>query len=74
MSGRQPRDTFGDVLDTAPADDVAEQQRPASPDPADDEAADEVMEGVGDTLDADPADIADQRRDAPVLDETEPWP
>ena len=74
MSGRQPRDTFGDVLDNAPPDDVAEQQRPAYPDPAADEVDDDVMEGVGDVLDADPADIADQRRDAPVLDETEPWP
>jgi hypothetical protein len=29
---------------------------------------------VGDVLEADPADVADQHRDAPVLDEGEPWP
>lgn len=68
-----------DVLDVVPADDVAEQQRPARPEPtADEHDHDEVLEqilnGVGDVLEADPADITDQRRDAPVLDDTEPWP
>jgi hypothetical protein len=86
MLGHQPNDTFDgalddvidDVLDdAAPVGDVAEQQRPAHPAPADDdhdEVLEQILDGVGDVLDADPADVADQRRDAPVLDETEPWP
>ncbi|MFI5614080.1 hypothetical protein [Amycolatopsis sp. NPDC051903] len=57
--------------DEAPAHDVADQQRPARPEPADDEQA---LRGIGDLLDADPADVADQHRDAPVLDDAEPWP
>lgn len=60
------------VLDDAtPANDVADQQRLARPQPTDDEPD---LDGVEDVPDADPADVADQRRDAPVLDETEPWP
>jgi hypothetical protein len=63
---------FDRVLDDAvPAHDLADQQRPARPDPA--EEAQEV-EQPEDVLEADPADVADQRRVAPVLDETEPWP
>ncbi|HEX5116027.1 MAG TPA: hypothetical protein VFW65_12585 [Pseudonocardiaceae bacterium] len=67
------------VLDSAPAADVADQQRPARPEPTDDdhdhdEVLEQILNGVGDVLDADPADIAEQRRDAPVLDDTEPWP
>jgi hypothetical protein len=69
-------DTLDGVLDdAAPANDVADQQRPARPEPVDDERDEEQdLGGVGEVLDADPADVADQRRDAPVLDETEPWP
>jgi hypothetical protein len=74
MLGHKPDDTFdGGIDDAAPVGDVADQQRPARPEPTDDEH-DEVLDGVGDVLEADPADIADQRRDAPVFDETEPWP
>ncbi|HJP75740.1 MAG TPA: hypothetical protein VJ914_15835 [Pseudonocardiaceae bacterium] len=69
MRGHQQDDTFDGVLDAAPADDVADQQRPAHPEPTDDDDQDH-----DEVLDADPADVADQRRDAPVLDETEPWP
>ncbi|WP_166462880.1 hypothetical protein [Amycolatopsis acidicola] len=53
------------------AHDVADQQRQARPEPGDAEPA---LAGTGSLLDADPADVADQRRDAPVLDEGEPWP
>ncbi|WP_239153907.1 hypothetical protein [Amycolatopsis sp. FDAARGOS 1241] len=59
------------VLDDAPAHDVADQQRPARPEPGEDELP---LTGVGNLLEADPADVADQRRDAPVLEEGEPWP
>lgn len=59
------------MFDDAPAHDVADQQRLARPEPGDDE---HVFPSVAETLDADPADVADQRRDAPVLDEGEPWP
>lgn len=61
----------GALEDATPTNDVADQQRPAHPEPARDE---QENDGVGDVLEADPADLADQRRDAPVLDETEPWP
>lgn len=66
-------------LDAAPTEDVVDQQRPARPEPTDDEldhdeALEQILDGVGDTLDADPADMVEQRRDAPVLDEAEPWP
>lgn len=55
--------------------DVADQQRPARIELPDDEQDPEWdLDGVGEVLEADPADVADQRRDAPVLDETEPWP
>ncbi|MBB5157294.1 hypothetical protein [Saccharopolyspora phatthalungensis] len=54
--------------------DVAGQRRPARPEPTDDQDPQQDLDGVGEVLEADPADIADQRRDAPVLDETEPWP
>lgn len=84
MLHHQPNDTFdgaldNGVLDAVPADDVAEQQRPARPEPtADehdhDEVLEQILDGVRDVLEADPADITDQRRDAPVLDDTEPWP
>ncbi|QRP44740.1 hypothetical protein [Amycolatopsis sp. FDAARGOS 1241] len=59
------------MLDEAPTHDVADQQRPARPEPFDDE---QVPRGIGDSLDADPADVADQHRDAPVIDDGEPWP
>jgi hypothetical protein len=83
MLGHQPNDAFDGaldgVLDDASVGDVSEQQRPAHPEPTDDdhdhdEVLEQILDGVGDVLDADPADVADQRRDAPVLDETEPWP
>lgn len=70
MLGHKQDDTFDGVLDAAPAGDVADQQRPALPEPTDDDHD----HGHDEMLDADPADVADQRRDAPVLDETEPWP
>lgn len=55
--------------------DVADQQRPARAEPTDDEGDHEPnLDGVAEVLEADPADVVDQRRDAPVLDETEPWP
>ncbi|MEV4605056.1 hypothetical protein AB0K15_47915 [Amycolatopsis sp. NPDC049253] len=59
------------MLDEAPAYDVADQQRPARPDPADDE---QVLRGLGESLDADPADVADQHREVPVIDDGEAWP
>lgn len=79
MLGHKSNDAFDAVLDAASATDVADQQRPARPEPTDDDqnhhgALAEAVDGVGDVLEADPADIADQRRDAPVLDATEPWP
>jgi hypothetical protein len=43
----------------------------AGPQPMDDEPD---FVGVEEVWDAHPGDVADQRRDAPVLDETEPWP
>lgn len=72
MRGHEQDDTFDGVLDAAPAGDVADQQRPARPEPTDDDDHDD--RDRDEVLDADPADVADQRRDAPVLDETEPWP
>lgn len=76
MPHHKPDDMFEGALDdAAPDGDVADQQRPAHPEHTDDEPDhDEALDGVGEVLEADPADMADQRRDAPVLDETEPWP
>ncbi|MFF4601014.1 hypothetical protein [Amycolatopsis sp. NPDC001319] len=59
------------MLDEAPTHDVADQQRLARREPDENEPA---LSGIGDSLDADPADVADQHRDAPVLEEREPWP
>ncbi|GLY66624.1 hypothetical protein [Amycolatopsis taiwanensis] len=59
------------MLDDAPAHDVADQQRPAGPEPAEEKP---FFVGVGDLLDVDPADVADQRCDTPVLDEGDPRP
>lgn len=69
--GRAAVDALDGVLDDAtPTHDVVDQQRPARPDPDDEQDLDRV----GEVLEADPADVTDQRRDAPVRDETEPWP
>ncbi|MFI5615673.1 hypothetical protein [Amycolatopsis sp. NPDC051903] len=59
------------MLEDAPAHDAADQQRPARPEPLDDEQA---LPGIPDTIAADLADVADQHRNAPVLEEDEPWP
>ncbi|SFW85185.1 hypothetical protein [Amycolatopsis australiensis] len=53
-----------------PANDVADQQRPARPG-RDDVLEPDIAEAPAD---ADPADVADQRREAPVLGDDEPWP
>lgn len=37
-------------------------------------ASRQALHDLGDVLEADPADVADQHRDAPILDEAEPWP
>jgi hypothetical protein len=58
----------------APAHDLADQRRPARPEPADVEQALRALHGIEDLLEADPADVANQHRDAPVLEEGEPWP
>ncbi|WP_436499705.1 hypothetical protein [Actinokineospora sp. HUAS TT18] len=57
--------------DTVPAHDRADQQRPARPEPVPDEQA---FHGITDVLEADLADVIDQRRDAPILDDSQPWP
>ncbi|HVV20723.1 MAG TPA: hypothetical protein VHF06_14915 [Pseudonocardiaceae bacterium] len=59
----------------APANDVADQLRPARHEPTDDEQTrEQALSAAGQVLEADPSDVADQLRDAPVIDETEPWP
>ena len=58
----------GPAMLDAPAPDRADHQRPGRP-----FDAVEVLHGAGDVLEADPADVADQRRDAPLVDEGEPW-
>jgi hypothetical protein len=75
MSDHKLNRTVGDALDgvfddATPTPDVVDQQRPARPEPEDEQDLDRV----GEVLEADPADVTDQRRTAPVLDETEPWP
>ncbi|WP_020496936.1 hypothetical protein [Sciscionella marina] len=57
--------------DTAAAYDRAEHPRLARPEPTTDEQA---PHGVANTLEADPGDAVDQRRDAPALDQDESWP
>lgn len=76
------------MLDDKPEFDVVDQRRPAQPEDLADEVGDDLAEdydfagvgdlaGVGDDVtehEADPADVVDQRRVAPVLAEDEPWP
>ena len=51
-----------------PANDVADQETPAMP------GREDEPDLTGAPADADPADFADQRREAPVLGDGEPWP
>ena len=53
-----------------PENDVADQETPVAPGRED--AVEPDITGV--PADADPADFADQRREAPVLGDDEPWP
>lgn len=61
------------MFDEKPVADVADQQRPALPsdEPESEESEELEYDGV---READPADVADQRRVTPVLAEGEPWP
>lgn len=57
-----------------PWNDVADQLRPARPDPAfledeDLEDGDEAVSRPADAIEADPADVADQRRVVPLPDD-----
>ncbi|WP_206795727.1 hypothetical protein [Amycolatopsis sp. MtRt-6] len=54
--------------DFVPPNDLADQQVPVRPEREDTEDV------TGVPADADPADFADQHRDAPVLGDGEPWP
>ncbi|MEV4053519.1 hypothetical protein AB0J55_20195 [Amycolatopsis sp. NPDC049688] len=54
-----------------PPNDLADQQAPAGPAREDAEDAEDAADVP---VDADPADFADQHREAPVLDDSEPWP
>jgi hypothetical protein len=68
---------FDETFDKAPTHDVAAQQQPAYPDHDDDPASGPgtvVDDGAADVLEADPADVSDQHRPAPVLADDEPWP
>ncbi|GAB3377851.1 MULTISPECIES: hypothetical protein [Amycolatopsis] len=59
-----------------PWNDVADQLRPARPDLEDEPGADPVTEPI-DVVEADPADVADQRRVVPLPDEPaddQSWP
>lgn len=58
------------VEDATDADRV-DQHQLARPEPVDDELA---IEELAEVLEADPADVAEQHRDAPVLGNNEPWP
>lgn len=58
------------MFDEKPAADVADQQRPALPS---DEPGTEELDFES-LPEADPADVADQRRVAPILADGEPWP
>ena len=64
------------MLDVAaPAHDLADQRRLARPEPAEDQQALQALQalhGIEDVLEADPADVANQHRDAPVPDASEP--
>ncbi|MFI9456360.1 hypothetical protein [Amycolatopsis sp. NPDC052450] len=57
--------------DDKPEADVADQLRPAHP--ADSDLDGEPAETSGSIPEADPADVADQRRDIPVPTGEEPW-
>jgi hypothetical protein len=61
------------MLDEKPINDVADQQRLACPDAAIDESSPEDID-VTEIVEADPADVADQHRSAPVIGDDEPWP
>lgn len=52
--------------DFTPPDDLADQQAPVG--------RDDTEDFTGVPADIDPADFADQHRDAPVLGDGEPWP
>lgn len=54
-----------------PDADVAEQRRPLSAEQESTEAADEAAARVPVPLEADPLDVADQRRDVPLEDADE---
>lgn len=63
--------------DDEPTPDVIDQRHPVRPDDTGDEAALDIdIEDGGAALpvEADPADVVDQHRVAPVIDEHEPWP
>jgi hypothetical protein len=61
------------MLDEKPLNDVADQQRLARPDTAIDEFSPEDID-ITEITEADPADVADQHRSAPVIGDDEPWP
>jgi hypothetical protein len=61
------------MLDEKPLNDVADQQRLARPDTASDESSPEDID-ITEIMEADPADVADQHRSAPVISDDEPWP
>ncbi|GHG50845.1 MULTISPECIES: hypothetical protein [Amycolatopsis] len=54
-----------------PPNDLADQRVPARPGREDPEDTEDVS---GVPADTDPADFADQHREAPVLGDGEPWP
>jgi len=51
-----------------PSNDVADQETPVRP------GREDEPDLTGVPADADPADFADQHREAPVLGDDEPWP
>ncbi|MFJ8915914.1 hypothetical protein [Amycolatopsis sp. NPDC102389] len=64
--------------DEKPLADVADQLRPVRP--ADDDLGEHLdgeppaVADMSSTPEADPADVADQRRDVPASADREPWP
>lgn len=58
------------MFDEKPAADIADQLRPALP--SEEPESEEI--DFDSIREADPADVADQRRIAPVLADDEPWP
>jgi hypothetical protein len=70
MTSSEDEPRTGSVSDDKPEGDLADQQRTARADDPDDAI---VPPDLDSTTEADPADAADQRRIALILDEDEGW-